>query len=297
MSEFLDYAMLGLAWQQQQLEQRHLRLQDRLRAEIQERLQKFNPSHSEQSINNPRKRAAEEESSGPALVLQELETKQDSLQVDVMSKVVPANPGWEMRVDQGGCLFLSALEDTDVHAGFKFFKVTGTFLVGTAATAFLAKEGAQSVPYNLTPESRVFVNLKPPEAGASSGPSGPDLQLPTSALTLQAVYKLLAAEDQGQIELQGHTVAYSPGSPEQMQVKADEDCCLQIMTSPASLAQGGKEIPLDKLSAAVSMMDLQACQVVHQLQYDQQLKKLKPMLPAVIPKNGFQIKAGNHYQL
>ena len=96
------------------------------------------------------------------------------------------------------------------------------------------------------------------------------------------------------MELHKHTVSHMAGSSEQMQVKSDEDCCLQMT---ASMAGPGLEIPLDKLSSAVSLRDLSALEVVHQLQYDAQLKRLKPMLPVAVPTRGFQIKAGAQYQL
>lgn len=261
----------------------------------------FNPSGTTWSPNHPHKRAVEDSSSGPVVDLEELHTKQESsLQLDTLSKVVPAHQNFQLYVDADGLLFLVALQDADLAADFKLFKVMGTFLVGAPAQAFMSKEGAQQVPYNLEPNSRVFLTLKPSDTAGPAASGGPDLQLPTSLLTLQAVFDILAAKKQGRVELHKHTVTYVPGSSEQMQVKSDEDCCLQITTTsnPAGGGAVGKEIPADKLSSAVSFLDLKAVQVVHQLQYDPQLKRLKPMLPVAVPlKDGFQIKAGGQYQL
>jgi hypothetical protein len=264
----------------------------------------FNPTGLAWSPNHPNKRAGEEGSSNSAAAgvgsqafLKELTTKQATpIPLDAMSKVVPANQNFQLYIHSDGRLFLSALQDADVPADFKLFKVMGTFLVGAPAKSFMAKSDAQYVPYDLKPESRVFLSAKPAEPGSS----GPELQLPTSILTLQAAYDMLAAKKQGRVELHKHTVSYLPGSSEQMMVKSDEDCCLQVVSSgPAGggAAQVKEEVAADKVSGMVSFQNLQAVEAVHQLQYDPQLKRLKPMLPVMVPQSGFLIIGGAQYQL
>jgi len=254
----------------------------------------FNPSGVAWNPSNPNKRGAEgPAASGPA-VLKVLDSRVEALEEDKLAKVVPATSQFQLFVNSDGRLFLSGLKDADLPSDFKFFKVYGSFQVGAAAEALMKKEGAQFVPYALTPESRVFLTLKPAESGGSSS-KGPAVQLPSSVLTLEAAYDLLAAKKPGRVELHKHTVVYTPGSGEKMQVKADEDCCLQVI---ATMAGAGQEIPVDKLSSAVNLRDLKALEIVHQLQYDAELKKLKPMLPIAVPVgSGFQIKAGEQYSL
>lgn len=249
----------------------------------------FNPTGVAWSPHNPGKRGADGPglSSGP---LEELTSKVADLDPAKMSKVVPSAGQFDMFVDADGGLFLTALQDADLLADCKMFKVLGNFLVGAPAQAFMSKTGAQFVSYSLTPQSRVFLTLKPPEPSSS----GPEWQLPSSPVTLEAAYDLLAQKKVGRVELLKHTVTYQPGGSEPMVVKADEDCCLQMT---AVVAVAGEEIPIDKLSSAVSLQGLSALEVIHVLQYDPSLKRLKPMLPVVVPTKGFQIKAGVHYRL
>lgn len=249
----------------------------------------FNPSGAAWNPQHPNKRGADGPglSSGP---LVELTSQVADFDPAKMSKVVPSAGQFDLFVDADGGLFLHALQDADLLADHKLFKVLGNFLVGAPAQAFMSKTGAQFVSYCLTPQSRVFLTLKPTESSSS----GPELQLPTSPVTLEAAYDLLALKKVGRVELLKHTVTYQPGGNEPMVVKADEDCCLQMT---AMVAVPGEEVPFDKLSSAVSLQGLSAVEVIHQLQFDPQLKRLKPMLPVVVPITAFQIKAGTHYRL
>lgn len=249
----------------------------------------FNPSGQAWSPQNPNKRAAEP-SGGPEVAAAELGTKVPGpLDLDKFAKVVPKGAQFDLLVDEHGSLFIQALQDATIAGDCRFCKVGGNFLLGTQAKALMSKAGAQFVPYDLTPQSRVFLTQKPLDSNSQ------DLQLPSSPLTLEAVFDVLAAKKQGKVELHKHKVEYQPGgggSP--MKVEVDEECCLQVT---AQTAQPGQDIPVDKLASTILLSDLSALEVLHQLQYDPQLKRLKPMLPVIVPKTPILIKEGTCYKL
>lgn len=254
----------------------------------------FNPTGLAWSTANPNKRAAAESSSGPPACAEELSSKLPApVDLDKFAKVVPGAAQYDLLVDQHGSLYIHALQDGMVSEEVKFAKVTGSFIVGAPAKALMGRPGAQYIPYSLLAGSRVLLTQKP----ADSGSSGPvvDLHLPGIPVTLEAAFDILAAKKQGKVELHKHTVQYQPGGGEPMQVAADDDCCLQV--AAAQTAKPGSEVPVDKLAAALQLGDLAAAEVLHQLQYDPALKRLKPMLPVVVPKGPFLLKQGTCYKL
>jgi hypothetical protein len=79
-----------------------------------------------------------------------------------------------------------------------------------------------------------------------------------------------------------------------MTAVADEDCCLQVAAQPAPV---GQEVPVERVASTINLMGLKRLPIVHQLQFDLQLKKLKPTFPAAIPQKSCEFKAGDWYQL
>jgi hypothetical protein len=158
----------------------------------------------------------------------------------------------------------------------------------------MQKEGAQYVPYQLEPKSLVFLSCKTPSADPAVQQSDAFANLPTGLLTLEAVYDLLAVKKAGRVELHKHTVTHSPGSGQAMTVAADEDCCLQVTAQPVPV---GRELPMEKVASSINLMGLKGLLIVHQLQFDPQLKKLKPMFPTAVPQKACEFKAGDWHQL
>lgn len=255
----------------------------------------FNPTGLAWSAANPNKRAAAD----PVVVqssLTELDSKVE-LAMDKCGKVVPAAASYQLLIDENGFLYLHALQDAEILEDVKFARVVGTFLVGAAAKAFMGKPGAQFVQYDLNPTSRVLLTQKPPDAPAS-GPVVADLSLPTSPMSLEGALAVLHAKKQNKVELHKHTIHYTPGATEPTVIKVDEDCCLQVSNYAAASQLAGKEVPLDKLAGAILLENLTKVEILHQLQYDPSVKRLKPMLPALVPAgSGWIVKAGNVYKL
>jgi hypothetical protein len=79
-----------------------------------------------------------------------------------------------------------------------------------------------------------------------------------------------------------------------MTVAADEDCCLQVTAQPVPV---GRELPMEKVASSINLMGLKGLLIVHQLQFDPQLKKLKPMFPTAVPQKACEFKAGDWHQL
>ena len=253
----------------------------------------FNPTGAAWVPGEPVKRAAEAGGGSSGFVLPplaELCQKVDAPDTAQLSKVVPSNPSYQLWVNGDGQLHLEALQDTELGADSQLFKISGSYLVGAPATAFMQKAGAQYVQYKLEPQSLVFLTRAPAKGSESS--SGPDL--PSGLLTLEAVFDVLATKRQGRVELHKHTVNHSPGSAQPMKVEVDEDCCLQVM---AQTATAGKELAVDKLGSTVDLQALKGLLIVHQLQYDPQMKRLKPMYPAAVPRKACQIQAGEWFLL
>jgi hypothetical protein len=257
----------------------------------------FNPTGAAWAPGDAARRPAEalsQTGSGFVLTpLAELCARIDAPDKGKLAKVVPANPQYQLYADEHGQLLVEGLQDTEWAPDLKLLKILGNYLVGAPATALMQKEGAQYVPYQLEPKSLVFLCSAP-----SSSPADPSssafANLPAGLLTLEAVYDLLAAKKAGRVELHKHTVTHLPGSGQAMKVVADEDCCLQVVVQPAPV---GKEVAVEKLASTINLMGLKGLQVVHQLQFDPQLKKLKPMFPAVIPQKACEFKAGDWHQL
>ena len=200
---------------------------------------------------------------------------------------------YQLYADEHGQLLVEGLQDTEWAPDLKLLNVTGNYLVGTPATAFMQKEGAQFVPYQLVPKSLVFLSCMPSSSPANPSSSA-SANLPTGLLTLEAVYDLLAARRAGHVELHKHTVTHLPGSGQAMTAVADEDCCLQVAAQPAPV---GQEVPVERAASMINLMGLKGLLIVHQLQFNLQLKKLTPMFPAAIPQKSCEFKAGDWYQL
>jgi hypothetical protein len=258
----------------------------------------FNPTGAAWVPGEPVRRPAEasnQSGSGFRLTpLVELCARIDAPDKEQLAKVVPVNQQYQLYANEHGQLLVEGLQDTEWAPDLKVLKINGNYLVGAPATAFMQKEGAQYVPYKLEPKSLVFLSSKVPSADPAVQLSGAFANLPTGLLTLEAVYDILAAKKAGRVELHKHTVTHLPGSGQAMTVAADEDCCLQVAAQPAPV---GREVPMEKVASTINLMGLKGLQIVHQLQFDPQLKKLKPMFPAAVPQKACEFKAGDWHQL
>ena len=226
--------------------------------------------------------------------LVELCPRIDAPDKERLAKVIPANQQYQLYADEHGQLLVEGLQDTEWAPDLKLFKITGNYLVGAPATAFMQKEGAQYVPYQLGPKSLVFLSSQAPSSSQADPSSSVFANLPAGLLTLEAVFDVLAAKRAGRVELHKHTVTHLPGSGQAMTVAADEDCCLQVAVQPVPV---GREVPMEKVASTINLMGLKGLQIVHQLQFDPQLKKLKPMFPAAVPQKACEFKAGDWHQL
>jgi hypothetical protein len=258
----------------------------------------FNPTGAAWVPGQPVKRpgeASNQSGSGFHLTpLVELCARIDAPDKEKLAKVVPVNQQYQLYVDEHGQLLVEGLQDAEWGPDLKVLKINGNYLVGAPATAFMQKEGAQYVPYQLEPKSLVFLSCKVPSADPAVQQSGAFANLPTGLLTLEAVYDLLAVKKAGRVELHKHTVTHSPGSGQAMTVAADEDCCLQVTAQPVPV---GRELPMEKVASSINLMGLKGLLIVHQLQFDPQLKKLKPMFPTAVPQKACEFKAGDWHQL
>ena len=257
----------------------------------------FNPTGAAWVPGEPVRRPAEgSNQSGSGFhqtPLGELCARVDAPALDKLAKVVPTNQQYQLYSDENGQLLVEGLQDTEWTPDLKLLKITGNYLVGAPATAFMQKEGAQYVPYRLEPKSLVFLSSKVPSSSPDPSSSA-FANLPAGLLTVEAVYDLLAAKRAGRVELHKHTVTHLPGSGQAMTIVADEDCCLQVAAQPAPV---GREVSVEKVASTINLTGLKGLQIVHQLQFDPQLKMLKPMFPAVVPQKACEFKAGDWHQL
>ena len=54
---------------------------------------------------------------------------------------------------------------------------------------------------------------------------------------------------------------------------------------------------MEKVASSINLMGLKGLLIVHQLQFDPQLKKLKLMFPTAVPQKACEFKAGDWHQL